>query len=248
MFIGIALFPGRRLITFAMLDARLKILRLDKIDLTSLIESIRELPSAVCGIGAPVAPGKRLMADPGYRLRLGIEPRVSAYDNYRVCEYELRRRKIALSNTPASADLAPRWMQEGWRLYDALRQDGYVEYPRTGARRMFETFPQAGFTALIKKKPYPKSGVEGLLQRQLILYQEGIDVPDPMTTLEEWTRHRIMVGEISRRNLYDHYQLDAIMAAYVAFKVDREPDQVLAVGDPLEGQIVVPVRELLESY
>lgn len=248
VFIGIGFTTGGRQNAYAVLDARLKVIRLDKAPRSQFIEAVKEYPGVVCGIQAPLAPAKGLMEDIAYRTRLGVDSRIAARKNYRVCEYELRKRKIAAYSTPPREDAAPFWMQEGWILYDALRREGFVDFPRIGPRRMFETFSQAGFAALIKKKPYTKSGVEGILQRQLILYQEGIDVPDPMAVLEEWTRHRIMVGDLSRRNLYDHDRLDAIMAAYTAFKVSREPDQTVAIGDPTEGQIVLPVPELLESY
>lgn len=248
VFIGIDPTAGGRLHTMAVLDARLKVVRLEKLGFESLLERVTSYASVLCGVDAPLAPSKALMADPAYRQRLGLDPKTASYSNYRVCEYELRRRKITLYNTPRMAEDAPRWMQEGWRIYEALRKAGFVEYSRPGARQMFETFPHGGFMTIIKRKPVSKSAVEGLLQRQLILYEEGVDVPDPMGVLEEWTRHKVLIGELSRQQLYDHDQLDALMAAYTASLANQQPDQVCSVGDPSEGQLILPVPELLDTY
>jgi len=248
VYIGIDPTAGGRLHTLAVLDVRLKVARIEKVRFDALIEIIGEYPSVVVGIDAPIAPGKGLMADSDYRKRLGLDPKSTAYNNYRVCEYECRRRRINLYNTPRKAEDAPRWMQEGWRIYDALRKLDFVEYPRSGARRLFETFPHGGFMTIIKRKPYSKSAVEGLLQRQMILFEEGIAVPDPMETLEEWTRHKVLAGDLSRGGLYDHDQLDALMAAYTAYLADQQPNEVCSIGDPVEGQIVLPVPALLDKY
>lgn len=248
VFIGIDPTAGGRLHSFAVLDFRLHVLRLEKLRFDALIEAVDSYPAAICGVDAPISTGKGLMADREYRQRLGIDAKSATYATYRVAEYELRRRRIGLYNTPQDPNAAPAWMKEGWRIYDSLRQHGYVEYPRTSSRRMFETFPHGGFMTIIKRKPYAKSAVEGLLQRQMILFEEGVAVPDPMETLEEWTRHKVLEGELSRRGLYDHNQLDALMAAYTAYLADRQPNEVSSVGDPVEGMIVLPVPALLDKY
>jgi len=247
VFIGIDPTAGVRHSTIAVIDERLKVLRLADLPLDAIFEIITGYGSAICAVDAPISHGKGLMADPEYRRRLGIEPGSKSYSNYRVCEYELRRRGINLYSTPVDPQRAKTWMQAGWKLYDRLRQAGYVEYPQSGARRMFETFPHGGFAVLTGRKPYPKASVRGLLQRQLILFEEGIGVADPMLDLEEWTRHRIMTGQLTHESLLTHDQLDALMAAYTAFRTEKEPNEISRVGDPSEGQIVLPAA-LKDAY
>lgn len=248
IYIGIDPTAGIRPSTFAVLNERLKIEKIGRASVEELIAIAESHPSAVCGVDAPIGPGKGLLVDPEYRRRLGLEPNRANYSTLRVCEYELRRRKIALHTTPKDPNQAPQWMKEGWHLYDGLRKAGFVEYPRSGERRMFETSPHAAFTVLVGKRPYSKSSIEGLLQRQLILFEEGIDVPDPMPHLEEWTRHRIKTGQIGREKILDHDSLDALMAAYTAFVVDKEPRSVVALGDTAEGQLVLPIEDLKDLY
>ena len=248
VFIGIDPTAGVRHSTIAVLDGRLKILRLEDMSLDAIAEVVVGYETAVCGVDAPISYNKGLMADAEYRHRLGLDRKSSSYSNYRVCEYQLRRRGITLYNTPTDPSKARAWMQAGWKLYDRLRAAGFVEYPQMGSRRMFETFPHGGFAVIAGHKPYPKSSMRGLLQRQLILFDEGLDVPDAMLNLEEWTRHRIMTGQVTHHGLYTHDQLDALIAAYTAFRAEREPNEVCQVGDPTEGQIVLPVAALKDSY
>lgn len=248
VFIGIDPTAGVRHSTLAVLDSRLKILRLEDMPLDAIAEIVTGYEAAVCGIDAPISYNKGFMADKEYRRRLGLDGSSNSYSNYRVCEYELRRRGISLYNTPLDPAQAKTWMQEGWKLYDRLRKAGFAEYPQTGPRRMFETFPHGGFAVIAGRKPYPKSSMRGLLQRQLILFDEGVDVPDAMLNLEEWTRHRIMTGQLSHHGLYTHDQLDALMAAYTAFRAEKEPNEVCRAGDPTEGQIILPVAALKDAY
>jgi predicted nuclease with RNAse H fold len=248
VYIGIDPTAGIRPSAFAVLSDRLKIEKMGRAPIDELIEIVTAHSAAICAVAAPIGPGKGLLADPDYRRRLGLEPKRASYSTLRVCEYELRKRKIAIYSTPKTLDQAPQWMKEGWRLLDGLRKAGFVEYPRTGERRVLETYPPAAFTALVGRRPYSKSSIEGLLQGQLILFEEGVGVPDPMPHLEEWTRHRIKTGQIGRENILDHDSLDALMAAYTAFVVDKEPRNVIALGDTAEGQLVLPVESLKDLY
>ena len=38
-----------------------------------------------------------------------------------------------------------------------------------------------------------------------------------------------------------HDELDALVSAYTAYLAARHPERITLVGDPAEGQIVVPV-------
>lgn len=248
VYIGIDPTAGIRPSTFAILSERLKIEKMGRASIDEIVEIVKAHSVAVCAVAAPIGPAKGLLVDPDYRRRLGLEPKRTSYSSLRVCEYELRKRKIAIYSTPKNPDQAPQWMKEGWRLLDGLRKAGFVEYPRAGERRILETYPPASFTVLVGRRPYSKSSIEGLLQRQLILFEEGVAVPDPMPHLEEWTRHRIKTGQIGRENILDHNSLDALMAAYTAFVVDKEPRNVVALGDTAEGQLVLPAESVKDLY
>ncbi|MBN1123151.1 MAG: DUF429 domain-containing protein [Anaerolineae bacterium] len=248
VYIGIDPTAGVRAITCAVLDNQLRILHLDSEPLESVVEVVLSYPDAVCGIDAPISKNKGLLADPEYRRSVGLLPGRSTYSTYRVCEYELRRRGIYLYNTPPDEERIPQWMETGWELYDRLFESGYVTYPERGQQRLFETYPHAVFTVLLKRLPYSKNRLEGLLQRQLVLYQAGIDVEDPMLFMEEWTEYRLLTGKLNFDAVIGHDELDALVAAYTACCIDQQPGDVLTIGDPVDGQIVLPTGELKETY
>ncbi len=248
VFIGIDPTAGVRPITYAVLDERLRIKALRTAPLEEVLADVLSYPLAVCGIDAPAGRNKGLLADREVRARMGLPPDRDTYNRYRLCEYELRRRGIHVYSTPPDEQRVPRWMRVGWELYDRLRAAGFVDFPLQGARRVFETYPHAAYTVLINKRPYAKTSVEGLLQRQLVLYDEGVDVPDPMRALEEWTRHRLRTGQLDLRAIHSHDELDALMAAYTAYMVEREPHHTTALGDPSEGVIVLPTANLQDAY
>ncbi|MEK7275867.1 MAG: DUF429 domain-containing protein [Chloroflexota bacterium] len=139
-------------------------------------------------------------------------------------------------------------MKAGWKLYDQLRAAGFQTYPASAPRTFFEAHPHATFTALLGVVPYDKATLEGRLQRQLLLYDEGVGVPDAMGFFEEITRHSILEGAIRLNGLRTHAQLDALASALTAHYAHTRSDRITLVGDPADGHIVVPVRELKERY
>ena len=94
---------------------------------------------------------------------------------------------------------------------------------------------------LLGHLPTSKQLLEGRLQRQLVLYRAGVGVPDPMAALEELTAHHLLAGTLDLPGLLSHDALDALAAAYTACLASTTPEQVTPVGDPEEGQIVLPI-------
>ncbi|GAB4474046.1 MAG: hypothetical protein Kow00124_13660 [Anaerolineae bacterium] len=248
VYIGVDTTAGTRPATCAVLNHRLQVLYLGEQLLEDLVGFIDQYPRAICGVDAPSGPNRGLLDDPDYRARVGLDPARDNYKAYRVAEYELRRRGIYIYNTSAEPERSAHWMEAGWRFYNRLYDLGFAAYPARGDRVLFETYPHAGYTVLIKKRPYLKTGLEGRVQRQLVLYEQGLDVPDAMDITQEWTRFRFLTGQVPMDGLYTHDELDALMAAYTAYLVGCEPDLTTAVGDVRDGQIVLPTGSLLDEY
>ena len=251
IFIGIDPTAGDRPITYAALDGGLRVLALGEGKLDDVLAFVVQHTAALAAIDAPQSLNAGLMSDPQVRKQLGLPPRTKTWVGFKVCEFELRRRGILLYNTPEKVSDAPRWMQAGFRLWKRLRKAGFVLHHRVGAggpRVMLEVNPHACFTVLLEGIPFKKDTLEGRLQRQLLLYREGVRVPDAMRVLEEITRHRLLTGQLHLDGLYSHDQLDALVSAYTAFLAARHPDRVTLVGDAREGQIVAPTAELLDHY
>ena len=86
------------------------------------------------------------------------------------------------------------------------------------------------------------------MQRQLVLHNQGLDIPDPMRIFEEITRFRILKGMLVLDGLYSPPMLDALASAFTAWVAATSPDKVTILGHPDEGQIVLPVPKLNPKY
>ena len=248
IYLGIDPTAGRRPLNYAMLDSRLRIVAEGAGKAEEVIALISKHDEVMCAVDAPLMPNIGRMADADIRSRFDLPPNTETWSQYRVCEYELRRRNIKLYNTPPEVESAPTWMKAGWKLYDDLRQIGFESYPSSSKRQFFEVHPHAIFTVMIGRVPYLKDTLEGRLQRQLLLYDEGINISDAMDWFEEVTRTHILRGTIEYNGLRTHDELDALASALTAFYTHTKPKQITRVGDVEDGQIVVPTGELKEKY
>jgi hypothetical protein len=168
---------------------------------------------------------------------------------YRVVEYLLRRHRISTYQTPADEQKCPRWMKTGFTLYRRLEGLGFQPYPAgEGSHQYLEVYPHACFTVLLGVAPFPKNSLEGRIQRQLVLYENRTRLPDPMRLFEEITRHRILRGILPDEQLSTPPALDALVAAFTAWKTITHPEEVTVLGFPDEGQIVLPIAELKNHY
>ena len=137
----------------------------------------------------------------------------------------------------------------GFALYQRLERLGYQDYPQEEAPcQMLEVYPHATFASLLGVIPFTKNSLEGRLQRQLILHNQGIEIPDPMRIFEEITRYRILQGVLPLEGLYSPGELDALAAAFTAWAAATSPDTVTTFGHPEEGQIILPVAEVQSKY
>lgn len=243
VYIGIDPTAGRRPMNYAVLDGDLKLVARGLGKLDKMLEVIAGYASAVVAVDAPQSVNGGLMAEAARRENYGLPPTGTRWVEYKVCEYELRRRGIRLYNTPGEAEAAPTWMQLGFKLYDALKDLGYqMHQPGAAAeKQMLEVHPHACYTVLLGRVPLRKDSLEGRMQRQLVLYREGLDIPDAMESFEEITRHHLLQGTLTLPGLFTHDELDALVSAYTAYLAARQPERVTLVGDLAEGQIVVPV-------
>lgn len=248
VFAGVDIKSGNRPSTCAIVNDRRRVIHVGEHDQESLVSLLSSYDKIACGIDAPCSRNLGIMEDPDYREMLGLRPNAKRFSSYRVSEFEIRRRGIHIYATPRELSQNTSWMGDGWRLYDALRLKGFRDYPSEANHLMFETYPHADFTVLIGTRPYPKNTLEGRIQRQLVLNDQGIALKDAMHLIEEWTRYRFITGRIDFDQLYTHDQLDALVAAYTAYLAATEPEMITAVGDQRDGLILLPVSELRESY
>jgi hypothetical protein len=189
------------------------------------------------------------MEQPEVRARLTPQPRPGRWLNFRLAEYQMRQHNISCPKTASQARDCPKWMQMTFSLYERMETFGFCPFPAPEAPlQWLEVYPHACFTALLEMTPFPKHTLEGRIQRQLILYEKELRIPDPMRLFEEITRHRLLQGKLPLQDLYSPGELDALAAAYTAWTAALHPEQVTLLGDPQEGQVSIPVSELKQKY
>jgi hypothetical protein len=94
-----------------------------------------------------------------------------------------------------------------------------------------ETNAQDCYHALIGKKPFPRRTLEGRLQRSAVLYEQGLQITDPIEVFEEITRYKLVQGILPLEDIYAPTELDALIAAYLAWLAANRPGQIVLKGE-----------------
>lgn len=236
---------------YAVLDADLRLQALDAADMESVLAFIAGLEAPIVAIAAPQAPNRGLMLHPEIRQRYNLQPGSKTWSKWRVGEYELMRRNIRHYNTPGEEEDAPGWVRNGFLIYRRLKEMGFqmLEPDEEAApRSVFEIHPHACYCVMLNHRPFRKQALEGRMQRQLLLYLEGLDISNPMRALEEITRHHLLSGQLPLSNLYTPEELDALIGAYTAYLALSKPAEICQVGEREEGLITLPVAKLNDFY
>ncbi|HSG26056.1 MAG TPA: DUF429 domain-containing protein [Anaerolineales bacterium] len=240
-YIGVDLSSGKKTIQYAAIDDQLELLALAQGDLNHLLTFLRSQQQAALAIHGPARPNQGILIDAERREEYLIPMSKGRPGNMRVAEYALRKQHLPTYRTPANSAEAPSWMQTSFKLYSLLPEAGYHPYKSEQPlqRTYMEVIPETCFVAWLEGKILPASTLHGRMQRQMVLYEEGLKVADPMTYFEEITRYRILQGILPKDIIYPTNALTALTAAYMAWVATKQPGSIAMVGIPEEGQIAV---------
>ncbi len=247
IFVGVDPTAGRHPFTFAALDQGCQLVALAAGEADQVLAFLTSQPAAIVAVNAPPHPNRGLVRRMLEKQSLSAGHLRGA--DMRVAEYELHECGISVSPTPSRPETSPAWLQMGFDFYRRLDDFGFEQYPSANASHQWlETHPHAAFCALLGQLPLPKPTLEGRLQRQVALYEQGMGIKDPMGFFEEITRHKLLRGTLPTQCIYAAEELDTLVAAYMAYCVINYPQEVVFVGDQQEGQITLPVARLKERY
>lgn len=249
VYIGVDPTAGKKPFVFIALDEKLGILQKGSGDLSVVLSFIANQQNCLVAVCSPYQPNQRVMERDEIRRTVSPPLKPGRWVNYRLCEVILRKHRIKIIPTPAREQDCPQWMQKGFQLYRQLHKIGFQRYPAENAPYQFiETYPHAAFTILLGHHPLPKQTLEGRLQRQLLLYEKNLHLPDPMRFFEEVTRYKVLQGNFPTHLVLLPSELDATIAAYCAWLAKQDPSSVSLIGDMLEGQILIPTKEMKSRY
>ena len=248
-FIGIDPTAGEKPFVYAALAHDLQLLALGHGSIDDVLAFSAGQRQAVVAVCAPRRPNQGVMSRPEIRQNLSPPPNPGRWSNFRLADFALRQHNLSIPQTPSVEDDAPNWMRNGFALFHRLESLGYHTYPESGEERQnLEVYPYACYAVLLGVLPFPKHTLEGRLQRQLALFERDLDVPDAMRIFEEITRHRLLKGVLPLETLFSAGELDALVAAYTAWLAALHSDKVTLLGDPVEGQVVLPGVDLKSRY
>lgn len=246
VFVGVDPTSSHKSYTYAALDRGMNLVALADGELDDVTAFLAGLPSAMVAVNSPSGVSRGLLREKRKEMFKSLRSRASGF---RVAELELRDRGIAVSGTPSTISACPAWVQAGFSLYRKLEKIGFKKYPAENApHQMLESQPHAAFCVMAGSMPHSKPSLEGKIQRQLLLYEAGVRIKDPMDFFEEITRHKMLKGIWPHDLLYLPEQLDAMVAAYTAWLAVHKPESISVVGDPAEGTIILPEKNLKEKY
>ena len=248
-YIGVDLTPGKKNIQYAAIDDNLELLSLSHGDFAQVQTFLRSQQQATLAVHGPSRPNQRILTDAERRDQYLIPLGKGRPGNMRVAEYTLRKRKLPTYRTPSQIEDAPPWMQNSFKFFSMLNEAGFQPYQKEQSlqRKYVEVIPEVSFYAWLDGKALPAKTLHGRMQRQLVLYNLGLKIADPMTYFEEITRFRILQGILPQDLVYSSPTQTALAAAYMAWLVENEPESITLVGIPDEGQIAVLANLINQS-
>jgi len=196
IFAGIDISSGRKPLTFVVLDDDLKVMLLERWDVSQVINHLEPFERVILAVNI-LSGRKSTSANRGQTI---------------------------------STDLKKKIIQAGFKPY----------LTSNAPRQWVETNPPECFRSLAGQTPLPRRTLGGQLQRALILYEQGLQIGDPMDFFEEITRHHILAGVMPTELLYSASELDALAAASVAWMLVNKPVQVDLTKDMGDGMILIP--------
>lgn len=227
---------------YVALDEHLKIVAIGDGPLRDVLSYAAGLSSAIAAINAPQMLNQGLVQAEEEKQTLFPVP-ASKRGDLRQVELTLIEEGVRMPRTASTENDCPVWMRRGLKLYKRLEKLGYClwQTEEEPVRSFVEVEAEAVFSRFSGGAPiFEPLTLEGRLQRQLLLYEEDLPVPDAMKFFEEVTRFRLLKGILPTDDLYESGELNALAAAYTAWLMFHKPDQVETMGDKSEGEILLP--------
>ena len=128
------------------------------------------------------------------------------------------------------------------RIFDALEKEiilaGFKPYlSHHACRQWVETYPFDCFHSLSGQTPLPRNTVRGRVQRAEILYEQGLRINAPR---KFFGGVRNSVINMTRDAFYTSAELDALMAAGIAWMLINRPVKIDLMREPDRQMISIP--------
>lgn len=228
---------------YVAVDKDLRIQAIGDGPLREILAYLAGLGSACVAINGPQTVNKGLVDEEEDHHTL-FPVAASKRGDMRKVEFLLLQEGINIQRSPAVQSECMMWVRRGFKLYQKIVKLGYVSYSDDTNRHFVEAPAEGVFSRLCGgANLFDSLSLEGRIQRQLILFEEGLHVKDAMNFFEEVTRFRLIKGILPTGDLYNPGELNAIASAYLAWLIHHKPEKTIRMGDEREGLIYLPIKQ-----
>jgi hypothetical protein len=244
VYLGIDISIGARPVTFVALDESQQAIAIGEGDVPDVLAfAAGQTGGALVAVNAAAHPSRGRMKREDVRRSLNPVPARGKFTQVRQAEYELLQAGIEIPPAPVSAEKGLPAARRGFLLVEKLHALGYAPFPTEDTPRQWIEVPaDAAFWSLLGVAPLPAGTLEGRIQRQLALLDEGLPVPDAMDFFEEITRYRLLKSILPTKNIFSQTEINAWVNAYTAWLADHAPEQLRRFGEEEEGLIILPCK------
>lgn len=235
-YLGIDPTEGNRSIAYAALDEDLKLIALGQGEQAEVLAFMGGQQEAVLAMHGPLNTNNGLMRQESIRQKLTPPPKPGRDEDLKLAEYLIAARHLPIYTTPFQREAAKPWQRLSLELSQQLSKLGFGN----SEKAMLETCADACFQVWLGHSPFKQRSLIGQLQRQLVLYDLGINLPNPMSYFEELTRYKILQGVLPKDVLYKDTELRALAVAFIAWASQHQADSIETLGDAAEGFILLP--------
>jgi hypothetical protein len=204
-------------------------------DWEDLNDLLTESDQAIVAINAPLSMNTSYLSQSNLPKR-----HPGRWPNCRRIEIELAQQGAPVHFTPNEPRKMSATMARGFTISRHLIDLGFELFSDLLKKSLIEVPADAAFWSVVQGEMLDQHQLLGRIQRQMILYELGFQVPDPMEFFEEITRFKIKMGNIPLDLVLTPQHLNARMAAYTAHQLWKNPEKVAKLGYQQEGFIYLP--------
>ena len=160
----------------------------------------------------------------------------------RLIEFDLEDYGAPIYHTPKKKGNLLAAQKFGFTLVEKLESSGFQEYKaEVDFEKVYlETPSETAFWSIERKPLFLAESFIGRIQRQLLLLELGIPLPDPMDFFEEITSFKLKSGKAPLDMILELNRLNAWMNAYTTRQLIRNPSRAAKLGYEPEGFLYFP--------
>lgn len=196
---------------------------------------LNEYDKIILAVNTPISPNKGFLTQ---SQRKKHKP--GKWPDVRRIEYELEEYGAPIYHTPKKKSNLLAAQHHGFKLIENLLETGFRQFGDEGEKVFLEVPSETAFWSFECKPLFTEESFIGQIQRQIMLLELGIDLPDPMDFFEELTRFKLLTGNAPLEMILETPSLNAWINAFTALQLHKNPSRITQLGYSQEGFLYLP--------